>query len=163
GPEGAPRGLAACWETAYCCVELSDLGADDEDEWRYLTFTATEPVRASADRKAVERFVRRVNRRLKLVRASFDGEEVGFDYTAVGGRRPPGPVGPRRLVVPGGRLPHHPPALPRRQPGPGGGGPRRRRGAAVVEPHERLRQGPPPGRHQGVRGQGGHAVPRRAA
>src|SRR5262245_46642373 len=83
GPDGGPLGLAVQWEVAYCCVDLSDLGEDDDDEWRYLTLTATETVRASADRKAVRRLVRRVNRRLKLVRASLEGGEVVFDYTAI--------------------------------------------------------------------------------
>lgn len=82
--------MTATWERAYCCVELSELGDDEEDDWRYLTFSAADPVRATADPKAIGRFVRRVNRRLKLVRASFNGEEVVFDYTAIltGGELP---------------------------------------------------------------------------
>lgn len=90
GPEEAPEGLTVQWETAICYVELSELGAADEDEWRYLVFTAPEPVKATADRQAILRFVRRINRKLRLIRASFDGGNVVFDYTAIltGGEMP---------------------------------------------------------------------------
>ncbi len=90
GPEEAPEGLTVQWESAFCYVELSGVSSSDEDEWRYLVFTAPEPVRATADRQAILKFVRRVNRKLRLVRASFDGGSVVFDYTAIliGGELP---------------------------------------------------------------------------
>jgi hypothetical protein len=79
----SPDGLTVRWDVADCWVELSELSADDEDEWRFLSFVVMEPVRAGADRAAVRRLVNRVNKSVRAGRAVFEGDYVVFDYTAV--------------------------------------------------------------------------------
>lgn len=96
GPRGVEDGwLAVMWERAYTTIELSELvedidPSDPSDEWRYMILSASDEVRASADRRSIGRFIRRVNRRLRVIRASFDGKQVVFDYTAIltGGEMP---------------------------------------------------------------------------
>lgn len=82
GTPDDPRGLLVAFEYAWSSVELSEIH-EDETSWRYLTFTAVDTVKSTATRKDITKYVHRVNRRLRLVRASSEGNEVVYDYTVV--------------------------------------------------------------------------------
>jgi hypothetical protein len=82
GTPDDPHGLLVAFEYAWSSVELTEIH-EDVTSWRYLTFTAVDTVKPAAARKDVTKYVHRVNRGLRLVRASSEGNSVVYDYTVV--------------------------------------------------------------------------------